>query len=172
MRHGPLRGNVIWISPSKNGWSGCCRSCVMQWGSGDSGHAVHNDVWNTLIARKRRWAARQGLDQEAGQGARPLDLVRGAADSLPGGCADLGSPASWEMAPPAPSVWLVQVSGRDHVEISVPLSSGVVAARAAWGHWRIPDGDILLVVSNLPGSRTCLGEQGRGTHDRAAVPWG
>ena len=28
-----------------------------------------------------------------------------------------------------------------------------------------PDEDILLVVSNLPGSRTCLGEQGRGTHD-------
>ena len=46
------------------------------------------------------------------------------------------------------------------------------AARAAGGHQRIPDGDILLVVSNLPGSRTCLGEQGRGTHDWAAVPWG
>ena len=46
------------------------------------------------------------------------------------------------------------------------------AARAAGGHWRILDGDIVLVVSNLPGSRTCLGEQGRGTHDWAAIPWG
>ena len=41
------------------------------------------------------------------------------------------------------------------------------AAQAAGGHWRIPDGNIVLVVSNLPGSRTCLGEQGRGTHDWA-----
>ena len=27
------------------------------------------------------------------------------------------------------------------------------AARAAGGHWRIPDREVLLVVSNLPGSR-------------------
>ena len=35
-----------------------------------------------------------------------------------------------------------------------------LATLVAGGHWRVPDGEALLVVSNLPGSRTCLGEQG------------
>ena len=30
MRHGPLCGNLIRTSPSKNGWSGLCRSYVKQ----------------------------------------------------------------------------------------------------------------------------------------------
>ena len=30
------------------------------------------------------------------------------------------------------------------------------AALAATGHWRVLDGEALLVVSNVPGSRTCL----------------
>ena len=46
------------------------------------------------------------------------------------------------------------------------------AAWAATGHWRISDGEVLLVLSNLLGSRTCLGERGRGTHDWAVVSWG
>ena len=28
------------------------------------------------------------------------------------------------------------------------------------------------MVSNLPGSRACLGERGRGTHNWAVVSWG
>ena len=35
---------------------------------------VHNDVWTTLMARKCRWAARQGFDREVGQDPRPVDL--------------------------------------------------------------------------------------------------
>ena len=35
---------------------------------------VHNDVWDTLVARKRRWAARQGFDREACHDVWPLDL--------------------------------------------------------------------------------------------------
>ena len=35
---------------------------------------MHNDVWITHMARKRRWAARQGFDREAGQLARLVDL--------------------------------------------------------------------------------------------------
>ena len=46
------------------------------------------------------------------------------------------------------------------------------AARAVGGHWRIPDGEVLLVVSNLPGSWTCLGERGWGTYDWAVDSWG
>ena len=45
-------------------------------------------------------------------------------------------------------------------------------ARAARGHCRTSEGDVLLLVSNLPCSPTCLGEEGRGTQDRAVVPWG
>ena len=35
---------------------------------------MHNDVWTTLMARKRRWAARQGFDRKAGKDSRPVDL--------------------------------------------------------------------------------------------------
>ena len=35
---------------------------------------VHNDVWATLMARKRRWAAHQGFDREAGQDSWSVDL--------------------------------------------------------------------------------------------------
>ena len=40
---------------------------------------VHNDVWSTLMARKRQSAASQGFDREMGQKSRPVD------SEMPGG---------------------------------------------------------------------------------------
>ena len=44
-------------------------------------------------------------------------------------------------------------------------------ALAADGYWCFPEGPSLLMVSTLPGSRTCLGERDHGTHNWAVVPY-
>ena len=54
----------------------CGAACAFPVGPpvGTADIQVHNDIWTTLMARKRRWAARHGFDREAGQDARPVDL--------------------------------------------------------------------------------------------------
>ena len=49
-----------------------CEAVDLPVGTGDI--QVHNEVWTTPMARKRRWAARQGFNREAGEVSTPLDL--------------------------------------------------------------------------------------------------